>query len=229
VQLTGRLIHAQEQERARIARELHDDISQRMAFLQIGLEQFEQGVPGLTSNNRKELNNLVKVASEVSSDLHSMSHQLHPARLDLQGLVAAMGGLCRELNSQHELRIKFLHHDVPAQIPKDVALCLFRIVQEALRNVVKHGKTTEAKVELFGEGDGISLCVSDPGAGFNAEGTQGKGGLGLVSMRERLRLLGGDFAVESEPLHGTRVRVRVPLNGDFPRDKAASKQSKASA
>ena len=228
-ELTGRLIHAQEQERARIARELHDDISQRMAFLQIGLEQFEQGVPALTSNNRKELNNLVKVASEVSSDLHSMSHQLHPARLDLQGLVAAMGGLCRELNSQHELRIKFLHHDVPAQIPGDVALCLFRIVQEALRNVVKHGKTTEAKVELSGEGDGINLCVSDPGAGFNAEGAQGKGGLGLVSMRERLRLLGGDFAVESEPLHGTRVRVRVPLDGEFVRDKAASKQSKASA
>ena len=228
-ELTGRLIDAQEQERARIARELHDDISQRMAFLQIGLEQFEQGVPGLSSINRKELNNLVRVASEVSSDLHSMSHQLHPAKLDLQGLVAAMGGVCRELNSQHELRIKFLHHDVPAQIPKDVALCLFRIVQEALRNVVKHGKTSEARVELFGQGDGISLCVSDPGAGFNPEDTQGRTGLGLVSMRERLRLLGGDFAVESEPSHGTRILVRVPLGGDFGQDRAASRQSKASA
>jgi len=227
--LTGRLIHAQEQERARIARELHDDISQRMVFLQIGLEQFEQGVPVLTATNRKELHNLVKVASEVSSDLHSISRQLHPARLDLQGLVAAMGSLCRELNSQHELQINFVHHDVPAQIPKDVALCLFRIVQEALRNVVKHGKTLEANVELSGQGDEISLCVSDRGAGFNPEGAQSKGGLGLVSMRERLRLIGGEFAVESKPSHGTRIRVRVPLNGDSREDKAEPKQSKASA
>jgi PAS domain S-box-containing protein len=228
-ELTGRLIHAQEQERARIAGELHDDISQRMAFLQIGLEQFEQSVPGITSTNRKELQNLVKVASEVSSDLHSMSHHLHPARLDLQGLVAAMTSLCRELDSQHGLRIKFVHRDVPAQIPTDVALCLFRIVQEALRNVVKHGKTSEARVELCGQGDGISLCVSDPGAGFNLGSAQGKGGLGLVSMRERLRLISGDFAVESEPSRGTRIRVRVPLRGAFDQDKAESKQSRASA
>ena len=228
-ELTGRLIHAQEQERARIARELHDDISQRMAFLQIGLEQFEQGVPALTATNRKELHNLAKVASEVSSDLHGISRQLHPARLDLQGLVAAMASLCRELNSQHELRINFVHHDVPAQIPMEVALCLFRIVQEALRNVVKHGKTSEATVELSGQGDGISLCVSDPGAGFNPEGAQSQGGLGLVSMRERLRLIGGDFAVESRPSCGTRIRVRVPLSGDLREDKAEPKQSKASA
>lgn len=227
-ELTGRLIHAQEQERARIARELHDDISQRMAFLQIGLEQFEQSVPGMTSANRKELQNLVKVASEVSSDLHTMSHQLHPARLDLQGLVAAMGSLCRELNSQHGLQIKFVHRDVPTQIPTDVGLCLFRIVQEALRNVVKHSKTSEARVELSGLVDGIIVCVSDLGAGFNLGGTQGTG-LGLVSMRERLRLVGGDFAVESRPSHGTRILVRVPLHGSFREDKAESKQSKASA
>jgi signal transduction histidine kinase len=98
-----------------------------------------------------------------------------------------------------------------------------------LRNVVKHGKTLEANVELSGQGDEISLCVSDPGAGFNPEGAQSRGGLGLVSMRERLRLIGGRFAVESEPLHGTRIRVRVPLNGDLGEDQAEPKQSKASA
>jgi PAS domain S-box-containing protein len=209
--LTGRLIHAQEEERSRIARELHDDISQRMAFLQIGLEQFKDSVPGLTANNRQELRNLTEVASEISSDLHSMSHQLHPARLDLQGLVAAIGSLCREMTNQYELKIRFAHHDIPGDIPKDVALCLFRIAQEGLRNVVKHGKTGEAKVELAGNGDALELCISDAGAGFDLESAQGKGGLGLISMHERLRLVGGNLVVESEPSRGTRVQVRVPL------------------
>src|SRR6516225_10071500 len=228
-ELTGRLIHAQEEERARIARELHDDISQRMAFLQIGLEQFEQSVPGLASNDRKELHNLTEVTSEVSSDLHSMSHQLHPARLDLQGLVAAMGSFCRELTNQHELKVEFLPRDIPSQVPPDVALCLFRIFQEALRNVVKHGKTSEAKVELSCHGDGIDLCVSDSGVGFNPESAQGKGGLGLTSMRERLRLIGGHLAVESAPSHGTRIRVRVPLSGGISEGTSEPKHYKANA
>jgi len=212
-ELTGRLIHAQEEERARIARELHDDISQRMAFLQIGLEQLEQTTPALESDDRKQLHNLTQVVSEVSSDLHSLSHRLHPARLDLQGLVAATGSFCREMSHQYELQIKFVHRDVPGQIPTGVALCLFRIVQEALRNVVKHGKTSEAVVELAGHGDGIELCISDTGVGFNPASAHRKGGLGLISIRERLRLIDGCLTIESEPLHGTRIRVRAPLAG----------------
>jgi len=227
--MTGRLIHAQEEERSRIARELHDDISQRMAYLQIGLEQFGQAIPALTSNDRNELHNLSELASEVSSDLHSISHQLHPARLDLQGLVAAMGSFCREITNQHELQVEFLHHDVPAQIPTDVALCLFRIVQEALRNVVKHAKTTEAKVELSCHGDVIDLCVSDSGTGFNPDCTLRNTGLGFVSMSERLRLIGGHLAVESEPSHGTRIRVRVPLSGCRTQDASEPKHHKANA
>lgn len=209
--VSRRLIEAQEQERLRIARDLHDDIGQRMAFLQIGLEQFNENTPRLTSKDRKQLHNLTAIASEISSDLQSMSHQLHPARLDLQGLVPAVGSLCRELSKQHGLQIKFLHHDVPRQIPDDVALCLFRIVQEALRNVVKHSGAAEAKIELSGDGDQIDLCVSDPGLGFDPESAAGRAGLGLISMRERLRLAGGHLSVESEPSHGSRIRVRVPL------------------
>jgi hypothetical protein len=155
----------------------------------------------------------VQEASELSSDLHNLSYQLHPAKLDLQGLVAALGGLCRELSKQHGIKIEFVHRNVPGQIRKDVALCLFRIVQEALRNVVKHGKTSEAQVELFGHENGIDLCVSDSGAGFNPKSVEAKGGLGLTSMRERLRLIGGHLTLESEPLHGTRIRVRVPQSG----------------
>jgi signal transduction histidine kinase len=126
--------------------------------------------------------------------------------------VAAAKSFCRELSNKHELEITFLHHDVPCQIPKDVALCLFRVVQEALRNVVKHGKTSEAKVELSGQGDGIYLCISDAGVGFNLESAKGEFGLGLISMRERLRSVGGYLSVESDPSRGTRIFARVPLS-----------------
>lgn len=228
-ELTGRLIHAEDEERSRIARELHDDISQRMALLQIGLEQFERSIREPRSNDRKELHNLAQVASEVSHDLHSLSHRLHPARLDLQGLVPATEGFCREFSAQHELQIKFLPHDVPEQIPKEVAICLFRIVQEGLRNVVKHGQTSEAKVELSGNGDGIDLCISDAGIGFESESAHANGGLGLISIRERLRMIGGRLVVESKPSRGTRVRVRVPLRGGVSPDLGEPKQLKANA
>ena len=227
--LTGRLIHAQEEERARIARELHDDISQRMAFLQIGLEQFEQNTPTLAPAGKKQLQDLADVASEMSTDLHSISHQLHPAKLDLQGLVPAITGFCREFSNQQGLPVVFLHRDVPGQIPKDVALCLFRIVQEALRNIAKHTDSSEAKVEMYGHGDGIDLCVSDSGAGFNPERVYAEGGLGLISMRERLGLIGGQLVIESQPSDGTRIRVRVPLSDGSIQSACEPKHHKANA
>ncbi len=209
-----RLIEAQEQERARIARELHDDVSQRMVLLEIGLKQFEKSMPGLSSDGQQQLQSISTVASEVSSDLHSMSHQLHPAKLDLLGLVAAVRGHCREISQQHDLQIEFVEHDLGAPIPNDVALCLFRIVQEALRNIVKHGRTETAKVELSGNGKEINLCISDNGAGFSPESAQAKGGLGLISMRERLRLIDGHLVVESAPSQGTRIYVRAPAGNE---------------
>jgi PAS domain S-box-containing protein len=210
-ELSGRLIHAQEEERARIARELHDDISQRMAFLQIGLDQFEQTLGGLTANEKNELHNLVEVASEVSSDLHNISHRLHPARLDLQGLVAATKSFCKEVTNQQDIEIKFVYQDVPPQLPSSVALCLFRIIQEALRNVVKHARTNQATVVLTGHPDRIELSISDNGAGFQPADADSRHGLGLISMRERLRLIDGRLAVDSSPTHGTRIQVQVPL------------------
>jgi PAS domain S-box-containing protein len=209
--LSRRLIEAQELERARIARELHDDLSQRMALLQISLEQVTQDSAGFSSNTQQQLHNITKVCSEVSSTLHDLSHQLHPYKLDTLGLVAALGGFCNEFSRQHNLQVEFVYHDVPGQIPEDVTLCLFRIVQEALRNVVKHSEGTEARVELSGQGHRIDLCISDSGAGFNPERVKAETGLGLISMRERLRLVRGHLSVESEPSHGTRIRVRVPL------------------
>lgn len=224
-----KLIEAQEQERTRIARELHDDLSQRMALLGIGLTQFERSMPELSSDAQERLQSISEVAAEVSSELHSMSHQLHPAKLDLLGLVATVGGHCREVSQQHELRVEFVHRDVDERIPKDVALCLFRIVQEALRNIVKHGQTEDAKVELSGGGDEIHLCISDQGAGFNPEAAKAKGGLGLISMRERLRLVGGHLDVDSEPSHGTRIYVRVPVSDVDAQKRNGAKAFKANA
>ena len=228
-ELSGRLIQAQEEERARIARELHDDISQRMALLSVDLERFEQGMSDLSSEAREQLHNMSELASEVASDLHNLSRQLHPARLDLLGLVAAVGHYCREVSKKQDLRVEFVHRDVGAHIPKDVSLCLFRIVQETLQNVVKHGRTLEAKVEMSGHKDGIDLCISDTGAGFNLKSAEARGGLGLISMRERLRLIGGRLTLESAPLHGTRISVHVPLHSGARHGTSEQKQHEANA
>jgi PAS domain S-box-containing protein len=209
--LSGRLITAHEEERARIARELHDDLSQRMALLQIGLAEFEQETSGLKSIARTRLHNIAEMATEVSSDLHNLSHKLHPSKLDSLGLVAAVGGFCREFSKQHALHVQFSHHHADGRFPKDVTLCLFRIVQEALRNVVKHSGAAEARVELSGRGDEIELTVSDFGSGFDTETNKGMDGIGFISMRERVRLVGGHLSIESEPTRGTQIRVRVPL------------------
>jgi signal transduction histidine kinase len=208
--MSGRLITAQEEERARIARELHDDLSQRMALLQVGLDQFHQGMPGLSSEAQELLENIAAMATQVTTDIHVLSHQLHPSRLDTLGLVSSLRGFCREFSGQHKLQVQFLHNDVPEQISKEVTLCLFRITQEALRNVVKHSGAEEAEVELSGSADEINLCISDPGQGFDVESARGAAGLGLISMRERLRLVGGHLSIESGPSGGTRIRARIP-------------------
>ena len=211
LELSGRLIHAHEEERARIARELHDDLSQRLAVLQIRVERFKEYTGVLSSEARQELKNIAELAAECSSELHDISHQLHSSRLDTLGLVPALEGFCREFSIQHKLRVKFVHHDISRQIAKEVSLSLFRIAQEALRNVVKHSGATEAQVELTLLDGQIDLCISDSGAGFDAASAKGEG-LGLVSMRERLRPIGGHLSIESEVSHGTRIRARVPVS-----------------
>jgi len=213
VAVSGRLITAQEEERARIARELHDDLSQRMALLHISLEEFKRSIPDLASEVERQLDNIVKMAAEVSSNIHGLSHQLHPARLDTLGLVGSLRGLCREFSEQYRLQVQFLSSDIPGQISKEVTVCLYRIAQEALRNVVKHSGATSAMVELSSNTKEIELHISDHGQGFDVESAKGVAGLGLISMRERLRLIGGHLSIESEPYRGTRIRVRIPQVG----------------
>jgi PAS domain S-box-containing protein len=220
-ELSGRLITAQDEERTRIARELHDDFSQRLALQGIGLAQLWKKMPESEVAERAKVQELLKGIQEISSDMHSLSHQLHSSKLEHVGLVPALMGLCEELSSRFKVQIKFTDHGLSSGIPKDVGLCLFRIAQEALGNVVKHSGAKEAHAELCGTRNEIRLRIVDAGLGFDPELRNENAGLGLVSMRERLRLIGGRLSVQSVPMRGTEILAEVPLSvsADDPRVK----------
>jgi signal transduction histidine kinase len=208
--LTGRLLEAQEAERRRIARDLHDDVNQSLALLAVEMDLLGQRSPASTLEVTRQLRELSARVKELSSSVHDLSHQLHPSKLEQLGLVAAVRGLCNELTQHHGLDVKFTHDDLPESIPEATALCLYRILQEALRNVVRHSGADHAVVELSGTSDEIHLRVSDGGGGFDPASVRRNGGLGLVSMRERLHLVGGEITIDSRPSGGTRIDVRVP-------------------
>ena len=208
-ELRGRLIGAQEQERQRIARELHDELNQQMAMLSIELEQLGQHLPESAVDLRRRTRELWAHAHEIVSDVQRFSYRLHPSNLDTLGLVAAVKSLCREVSERQVLDVEFFHRGMPGAIHKDVELCLFRIVQEALSNAIKHSGAQWAKVELIGSPEGIHLSITDSGVGFSLEDVREKSGLGLVSMQERLQLIGGELSIESQPGHGTRIDARV--------------------
>jgi PAS domain S-box-containing protein len=212
LEVSGRLIAAQEEERARIARELHDDLSQRMAMLEIGLDQLRHKLATSSPAVKKQVEDINHIANEVSSYIHHLSHRLHPSKLHNLGLVATLHGLCKELSEQYNLKVHFTYHNIPRMMPNDVSLCLYRISQEALWNVVKHSSAREGKLELSGYADRIALCISDAGRGFDPELAKEKTGLGLISMRERLRAVGGQLSVESQPSRGTQICARIPLS-----------------
>jgi len=214
--LTGRLIRAQEEERARIARDLHDDFSQRLALLSIGLGQLWKKVPESDGEERAMILEMLKKTREMSSDIHSLSHQLHSSKLEHVGLGPALRGLCKEVNEKFKIEVRFIERKAHSSIPKDVALCLFRVAQEALGNIVKHSNSKDAQVELGANADGVSLCISDAGRGFDPGLQNSEAGIGLVGMSERLRLVGGTLSVRSEPDRGTDIFAEVPLAPSAP-------------
>jgi PAS domain S-box-containing protein len=209
--VSQRLIEAHEEERTRIARELHDDFSQRLALLAIQLGQASQSLPDAEKVLRTRLHAMWERTTELSSDIHKLSHQLHSSKLQHLGLLPAAKSLCEEIGKQHHIHIEFLHRDMPEEISPDMALCFFRIVQEALNNIVKHSGATQAHVEFVGTPSLIRLRIVDAGAGFDPTSMAARGGLGLASMRERLRLLGGTIALQSSPMEGTEIVAEVPI------------------
>jgi signal transduction histidine kinase len=211
LELSRQLIMAQEKERTRIARELHDDLNQRLALLSIELEQLGRQSPSSADEFRQRTHELWTSIRSISTDIHRIAYQLHPSKLDTLGLVAAIRGLCHEISTHQLLRVEFIHRSVPEPLSKDVALCLFRIVQEALSNVIKHSGAREARVELTGSAQAIQLRIADLGEGFDVEIVKKRGGLGLISMQERLRLVGGEISIESQPMCGTQINVQILL------------------
>jgi len=207
-ELSGHLIAAQEEERTRIARELHDDMSQRLALLAIEIQTLNNSPSEIPTAN--SLQGLWQRVSEISEDIHSLSHRLHPALLDRVGLVPALRRFCREVPAQTGIKVTLTCRDISDSIPKHIATCLFRVVQEAMANVVKHSGATEAIIELTGEAESIRLRVVDAGVGFEQDSGQ-RHGLGLVSMRERVRLVGGELTVRSQASQGTVVQAQIPL------------------
>jgi len=210
-QLSGRLINAQEQERSRLARELHDDFNQRLAVLAIDLERTAAMIQTSPSEASERMLELWNRASEIGADLHSLSHRLHSSTLESLGLILGVSSFCSEFAEQQGIQVDFAHEDVPRSIPPDVALCLFRIVQEGLRNVKKHSGASRAEVRLAANAEAIRLSLCDNGSGFNFATTSATVGLGIRSMQERLRMVGGVLEIRSRPTQGTQIAVWVPL------------------
>jgi PAS domain S-box-containing protein len=206
-----RLIEAHEEERTWIARELHDDIVQRVALVSVELEQCGQHVADATPGAHDHIRHAREVLSGLGKDIHALSHRLHSSKLEYLGLVNAAKSFCRELSEQRNVRIEFKHSDMPAAVPKEISLCLFRVLQEALQNAVRHSGAQDFAVEVHGAQAGISLTVSDSGTGFDWRHAINGRGLGLISMRERLRLVNGVLSIQSERGRGTTVLARVPL------------------
>jgi signal transduction histidine kinase len=207
--LSGRLISAQEEERKRIAREIHDDYSQQLALLAMDLENLEEETENPSANQK--LHQIWNGIGEIGADLHSLSHRLHSSTLDTLGLVAGANAFCTEFAEQQEIRVDFADENVPRDVPGDAALCLFRIVQEGLRNIKRHSGADRAEVRLECSGEKLHLSVADRGRGFDVNNRSPRSGIGIRSMEERLRSLGGHLEINSRPTEGTRIDAWLPL------------------
>jgi signal transduction histidine kinase/ABC-type uncharacterized transport system substrate-binding protein len=210
MQLSGLLIDSQEKERSRLAAELHDDFSQRLALLALGLENAEEALQDSPRSVRQQLHELANSVGEIGADIHTVSHRLHSATLENLGLVSGIDALCKEFSDRFGIEIDFSSEGIPKNVHSDVALCLFRIVQEALQNLKKHSGAVKAEVRLRRTGDRILVSIRDEGKGFDAM-VNGKPGLGIRSMTERARRADGHLKIYSEPGKGTRVEATVPL------------------
>jgi PAS domain S-box-containing protein len=201
-----RLIEAQEQERTRIGRELHDDVNQRLAMLAVELEQLQNYPSELENRVRKLLNE----TNEISNDVEALSHELHSSKLEHLGVVAGIRSWSKEFGERQNIEIDF-RSDVATVPPFEIGICLFRVLQEALHNIVKHSGVKRVDVRLTEHSNQIHLRVSDSGKGFDVQSTMQGKGLGLTSMRERVRLVNGTIAIESKPMGGTIIECHVPL------------------
>ena len=211
--LAGRLITAQETERSRIARDLHDDINQQLASLSIALSSVKRRLQnGEAEGVAEEVSRLQQRIVDVTHVTRQLSHELHPGLLQHAGLVAALRGHCAEFGAQHGIDVTFAAAGING-VPAETALCLYRVTQEALRNIAAHAGARTARVALTPAGKSLELSIRDDGQGFDLAEARRQGGVGLVSLDERVRLIGGSLRIETQPQRGTELRVSVPLRG----------------
>jgi signal transduction histidine kinase len=211
--LTGRLISTQEEELRRLSRELHDDLTQRLAVLAMDAGMIEQRLKPLNTRAAEEARDLKMKLIEVSEEVHDLSRQIHPSILDDLGLVQAVRSECGIFTRRTGIALSFTPSDVPDTIPNDIALCLYRAIQEGLRNIANHAETNEARIALQGLDGGVGLLIQDHGIGFDVREVHEKLGIGLAGMRERVRLVGGTMSLRSEPGKGTEIQISIPLGG----------------
>ena len=210
VQLSGQLIDAQEKERSRLASELHDDFSQRLALLAFGLQNTAEMLPDSPDTLKQTFDEFKQSVSELGDDLHNLSHRLHSSTLDTLGLVIGLKSLCREFSAMQGIEVDFTSGEIPCSVKPEVALCLFRIAQEGLQNLKKHSGTKKARLSVHQMGERLFFSLCDEGVGFDTKKMKIPG-LGILSMQGRARLLGGEFKIHSKPDEGTRIEVWVPL------------------
>jgi PAS domain S-box-containing protein len=206
-----RLIEAQEEERTRIARELHDDINQRLALLAVELSVLGNDIPASETSTRQRVEQVNEEVADLGRDVQSLSHRLHSSKLEYLGLAVAARGFCKEFSERHNVEIEFHTGDIPRNLPSEISLSLFRVLQEALQNAAKYSGTQQFEATLESTPSEIQLTVHDSGVGFDAYSTTSGHGLGLVSMTERLKLVGGQLFIDSKPHCGTTICARVPL------------------
>jgi len=211
----GKLIEAQEEERGRIARELHDDICQRLALLSMELEQANRESNGSTGSPNRRIEEIRQHCAEIAGDVQALSHKLHSSKLEYLGVGAAIRSFCREFCQQYDVTVQFAEENFPDSLPRDISLSLFRVTQEALQNALKHSGVSQFSVSLRGTEDEIQLDVSDEGKGFDVEAALREKGLGLVSMQERVHLVHGMLTIKSTAKSGTTILVRVPLAAEM--------------
>jgi signal transduction histidine kinase len=209
--LNARLINAQEEERARLARELHDDISQQIAVASMAISNLKSDTLEQQSASRAQCDRVHRKLADLAESIRRLSHQLHPAVLEHAGLVSAVRGYCSEFREVTGVAVAIETEGSFDGLPRSIALCIYRIVQEALQNVAKHAEVTEATLRLKNSGGVVNLSIADRGTGIAPEQITHAKGLGLLSMRERARLVNGTVDIQSQPNHGTTVSVSIPV------------------
>ncbi len=219
--MSRKLIEAHEQERTRIARELHDDVVQRLALLSLELEGVQEDFPDAPSELRTRIGALRNQTAQIVDDVQSLSHELHSSKLEHLGIVEAAKNFCKEFSERQKVEIDFQSHDLPTGLPTELSLTLFRVLQEALRNAAKHSGVKRFEVRLSGSTGEIHLSISDLGAGLDTETAMKSPGLGLTSMQERLRLVHGELSINSQPRAGATIHARIPFESSSDSARAA--------